>query len=128
MQLRKPILLCLVTAVSLYSTIAFSTEKTLNSEQISQFLADRKIEGNQNGMQWEQTFKSNGETYYFEKKANRPPSPSPGLWRAADDMYCSQWPPSNRWDCYRFTAEGDALTFIPANGGEPWPAVRLPQD
>ena len=116
----------LVVIVALYTGQAFSAEIALNGEQIRAFLSDRKIEGNQKGMPWEQSFKANGETIYFEKNANRPPSP--GTWKVQNDQYCSQWPPFNRWDCYRFTAKGDALTFIPVGGGDPWPAVRLPKE
>ena len=120
LTLRKRLLYCLV--MSLFAGTAMAGQVTLSGEQIIEYLSGRSIEGNQDGMHWEQSFDASGLTTYVQNRSR----PSAGRWKAIDDRYCSQWPPSNRWDCYDFTAEGDELTFIPVSGGQPWLARRLP--
>jgi hypothetical protein len=41
-----------------------------------------------------------------------------GQWRVQGDRYCSQWPPSDRWDCYAIdrAAGGLDLRFRPDRG------------
>ena len=102
---------------------AYAGQEPLTTEEIHEYLADRKIEGNQKGVEWNQSFSRSGYTAYAENRGMRPSS---GNWKAINNQYCSQWPPSLGWDCYDLTVEGDKLTFIPKNG-DPWPAVRLPK-
>ena len=106
-------------------SVGFADMAKLNTEQIIEFLSDREVSGNQNGREWQQYFTAGGFTSYSENNGLRP---SGGQWKAEDDKYCSQWPPSSHWDCYFFSADGDQLVFTPVGGGDPWPAVRKPKN
>ena len=44
-----------------------------------------------------QSFHANGRTLYVVGPE------SWGNWQVQGDQYCSQWPPSNHWDCYDMT-------------------------
>lgn len=59
-----------------------------------------------------QNFFADGGTSYASG------SLSMGHWRVDGDQYCSQWPPSDRWDCYGVQAEnaGLDLRFVAKNG------------
>jgi hypothetical protein len=61
-----------------------------------------------------QTFAAGGDTVYDAG------TPSRGSWRVSDDQYCSVWPPSDRWDCYRVerSQDGVVLRFVSDRGGE----------
>ena len=39
-----------------------------------------------------------------------------GYWIVRGDLYCSQWPPSDRWDCYGMTRAGDNIRFTDGFG------------
>lgn len=88
-------LFILVSLLVLLPCVAVADLVALNNNQITEFLTGRKIEGVQNEKTWNQSFSSGGYTEFSEKKGFRP---SAGLWRAQNDQYCSQWPPSQAWD------------------------------
>jgi len=109
-------------ALLLMAGVSVANEQTkLNSEQIRAFLSDHYVMGNYKGREWKSFFNANGDTHYSEANGR----PSNGRWKAENDRYCSQWPPSATWDCYIITASGDELTFVPESGGAKWPAVRI---
>ncbi len=121
---RRSSLIYLSTAVYFFfffSATGWTEETYLKNDEIISYLSDREVKGTQKGTQWRQTFASDGETYYEEVNGFRP---SFGRWRAKNDKYCSQWPPSEIWTCYKVAADNDRLTFIPSKG-DPWPAVRV---
>jgi hypothetical protein len=39
-----------------------------------------------------------------------------GRWEVRGDYYCSQWPPSDRWDCYAVDRRGLDIRFTGADG------------
>jgi len=41
-----------------------------------------------------------------------------GKWRVDGAQYCSQWPPTDQWDCYFFEVNdtGDGVRFIAKDG------------
>lgn len=39
-----------------------------------------------------------------------------GDWNVQGDPSCSQWPPSEHWECYDMARDGDVLRFISARG------------
>lgn len=49
-----------------------------------------------------QDFFADGRTLYGD---------SYGRWEVRGDRYCSQWPPSERWDCYVVDQSGLDLRF-----------------
>jgi len=102
------------------SNPAAPEQKWLNTEQIETYLAGFFIKGVFHGTKWSSFFSAAGSTTYLAE--SRPPSY--GEWKAENDRYCSQWPPSGGWDCYKISADGDNMTFVPLDGGDPWPGVR----
>ncbi len=49
-----------------------------------------------------QDFFADGRTLYGD---------SYGRWEVRGDLYCSQWPPSERWECYQVDQSGLDLRF-----------------
>lgn len=43
-------------------------------------------------------------------------APSWGHWRVDGDLYCSQWPPADRWDCYEVERNGIDIRFTSPSG------------
>ena len=39
-----------------------------------------------------------------------------GYWAVRGDQYCSQWPPSDGWDCYDMAAAAGQVRFIADDG------------
>jgi hypothetical protein len=54
-----------------------------------------------------QDFKADGQTLYGD---------SSGRWEVRGDRYCSQWPPSDRWDCHGVERRGLDIRFTDARG------------
>jgi hypothetical protein len=59
-----------------------------------------------------QNFFADGRTLYESGHAQW------GRWRVEGDRYCSVWPPSDRWDCYRVerAPRGLDLRFLGDDG------------
>ncbi len=51
-----------------------------------------------------QSFSANGDTAYDSGHLQ------PGRWRIDAGKYCSLWPPSGAWACYRFEQSADGLS------------------
>ena len=78
----------------------------LEAEQIREALSGRKLAYKS---AW-QEFRVSGRTLYNAG------ADSWGYWQVRNDEYCSQWPPSGLWDCYKMAQNGDVLRFIGENG------------
>ena len=59
-----------------------------------------------------QTFSPSGDTQYNAGHLQ------PGRWRIEAAGYCSQWPPSDKWDCYglEISTDGHKVRFISGDG------------
>lgn len=57
-----------------------------------------------------QEFRTSGRTLYNAG------SDSWGYWRVESDRYCSMWPPSDLWACYRMDRKGERLRFVSEGG------------
>lgn len=58
-----------------------------------------------------QQFNASGRTLY------RTAETSWGYWRIEAGQYCSQWPPSDAWDCYDVSQDGAGqVRFVDAWG------------
>lgn len=57
-----------------------------------------------------QRFYASGRTLYDAGQE------SWGYWAVRGDQYCSQWPPSDGWDCYDMAQSGAVLRFIGPDG------------
>jgi len=99
-----------------FAAIAGAEQRALTGTEIRAALEGNTAGGIQDGEAWKQYFDPNGQTTYVSGGRA-----SPGRWSVRGDKYCSQWPPSERWDCYRMTGDGDQLTFVPDGGGADWP-------
>ena len=53
-----------------------------------------------------QDFRASGRTLYNAGHD------SWGYWRIEGDNYCSQWPPSDLWACYKMERRGAMLRFV----------------
>jgi hypothetical protein len=109
-----------IAGVLLLSCSALAEERPLTGEEIRAALNDRTVAGVDDGKAWQQTFQKSGATFY-----SRGSSVSNGFWDVRGDEYCSQWPPSEHWSCYKITGDGEAITFI-SEDGKAWPAKILP--
>lgn len=115
--LKSFVILCFCMLVPAAAAIA--GERALTGAEIRTALSGNTAEGVQDGVAWKQYFDPNGQTTYVSGGRA-----SPGRWSVRGDKYCSQWPPSERWDCYGMTGEEDRMTFVPDGGGADWP-VRM---
>ena len=97
--------------------IALAEPVTLSGAEIAALLSGRTLEGIHVGAEWRQEFGAAGTTAYTTRGRT-----DLGKWQVRDDRYCSQWPPSETWDCYAITRDGDQISFVPAAGGDAWPA------
>jgi len=115
------LIFAILIIISSYTTALADEQEKLNTEQIKAFLTEHYVKGDFQGSSWTSYFYENGDTSYSANN-NRP---SIGRWKAENDLYCSQWPPSKSWDCYVVTANGNNLTFVPTDDSPAWPAVRV---
>lgn len=53
-----------------------------------------------------QEFRPSGRTLYNAGQD------SWGYWQVREDKYCSQWPPSDLWACYRVEVHGPLVRFV----------------
>ena len=53
-----------------------------------------------------QHFGADGETEFVTERAAN------GRWTVQDGQYCSQWPPTERLECYDVDLAGDRIRFI----------------
>lgn len=78
----------------------------MNGDEIRAALTDRVLSY---GTSW-QDFRASGRTLYNAG------ADSWGYWRVQDNQYCSQWPPSDLWACYKMDSNGETLRFIGESG------------
>lgn len=100
------LIVAILTILPLQSAADGLTWTQMTGDDIRNALTDRVLSY---GDTW-QDFRSSGRTLY-----NSGPD-SWGYWRVQDDQYCSQWPPSDLWVCYKMERRGDALRFVGADG------------
>ncbi len=113
--------LAILAGISMVVSPAIAQELPLAGAQVRDGLSGNTVEGVQGGVNWKQYFNPSGATTYVSGGRA-----SPGRWSVRDDTHCSQWPPSENWDCYALTGEGDRMTFVPEAGGASWPVRVIP--
>ena len=89
--------LLLIFALLLSSPIK-AEEKEISGELITSLLPTIIAFGKNS----RQSFTKAGATTYLESGRN-----SSGRWRVQNNLYCSQWQPSEMWVCYRVVIDGD---------------------
>jgi len=91
----------------------------MNGEQIEALLNDANVYGTKDGRDWSQTFNRDGTTSFsFSRGIDR------GHWRVTNDLYCSSWPPSERWECWRVEHRGTGFAFVSEKNGDEWTAAK----
>ncbi|MEO1200083.1 MAG: hypothetical protein AAFX39_12765 [Pseudomonadota bacterium] len=78
------------------ATPALGQAEQLTGPEIAATLAGRTVKGDD----WLQHFHADGRTAYSQDARD-----SLGRWSVRGDQYCSQWPPSEAWECYHMVAE-----------------------
>ncbi len=81
-----------IVSLFLLSLPAWAEEVELTGQEISDILPKIIALGENTS----QTFIATGSTTYIDRGRE-----SKGRWRIQADLYCSQWPPSENWACYR---------------------------
>ena len=89
--------------------IAQGWEPVFEDQVIFDTLADRSLVYDAYTFQ---RFGAAGDTQFVTERA------SDGRWAARGGQYCSQWPPSDRWDCYDIQLRKDQVKFIASDRSE----------
>lgn len=84
-------------------------EPVFEDQVIFDVLADRSLTYDAYTFQ---RFGADGDTQFVTERA------SDGRWAARGGQYCSQWPPSDQWDCYDIQVRGDQVKFISSDRSE----------
>lgn len=95
----------------LFIGAAQASETKLSGAEIAVMLHDVKLSAKDRGLSVFQIFQKAGVTLYIVNGQQ-----SQGFWRVEADKYCSQWPPSEHWDCFDVTRNGKTIAFISAQG------------
>ena len=96
----------LAVVVCLSGPVLADEWRPLSGEEIAKVLTDRDLVY----ANAKQRFYASGRTLYNAGQD------SWGYWAVRGDQYCSQWPPSDGWDCYDMATDGNALRFIGFDG------------
>ena len=109
-------------AALLVGTAAVADEAYSPSrQQLTELLSGNSIEGIWAGRPFLQYFDPAGTTRYREQGGEE----TEGRWRVNDEgEYCSLWPPSDRWVCYRVTVIGNSIYW--KSGDEFYPSEIKP--
>ncbi|MBD3664511.1 hypothetical protein [Sulfitobacter aestuariivivens] len=98
----------LLLALMLLLPVAAASEEgawvPMNDDEIRNALTERTLQY----ANARQSFYASGRTLY---NAGRD---SWGYWRVQNDSYCSQWPPSDLWACFKMDRKGTMLRFVGA--------------
>ena len=112
--------LCLIAL--LVCSGAFASEAYRpDQQQLTEILSGNTIEGIWAGRPYLQFFDPGGGTRYREQGGEE----TEGRWRVNQKgEYCSLWPPSDRWVCYRVTVIDNSIYW--KSGDEFYPSEVKP--
>lgn len=96
----------LAALIFMPNSLAAEPWEPMTGAQILEILADQTVYYKAA----HQNFYTDGRTLYDAG------SESWGTWLVRGNQYCSQWPPSDRWDCYDMASNGQIIRFV-AEGG-----------
>jgi hypothetical protein len=108
MGMKIAIFTVLIVLVSLPTLAA---EQKLEGASTQDILSDITLASSESGRVVEQIFQKSVVTLYVVDGQQ-----SQGFWRVEADKYCSQWPPSEHWDCYDVFGEDGDVTFVSSSG------------
>jgi len=89
--------------VAIFCAPAMAAEKELSGEEITNLLPVIIATGKNS----RQTFKKSGATTYWDNGRE-----TAGRWRVQNNLYCSQWPPSDAWACYRVMTDSSQKSLV----------------
>jgi len=82
---------------------AMAQEKELSGEELTKLLPKIIATGKNS----RQTFTKTGATTYWDNSRE-----TFGRWRVQNNHYCSQWPPSDAWACYRVLTDSSQKSLV----------------
>jgi hypothetical protein len=101
----------LVTVVS--ATPVNAAEIKLDEQAIKALLSDATLISSGDSRPTEQVFRASGLTFTIDIETQ---VQSLGSWRVENDKYCSIWPPSEHWSCYKVFRTNEGVVFVSSNG------------
>ena len=98
-----------VIILACYCVPAMAAEKELSGEEITDLLPTIIATGKNS----RQTFTKIGATTYWDNgRKILGARETFGRWRVQNNLYCSQWPPSDAWACYRVVTDSSKKSLV----------------
>ncbi len=99
-------ILLLANTASVFAAKPPANAMPPSSVELVQLLSGNSNDGVWEGRAYRQYFSPDGSTRYQEENSR----PSSGSWKVNDSgEYCSIWPPSSRWVCYKLLIHGNDI-------------------
>jgi hypothetical protein len=90
-----------------------AAEIKLDAEALKSLLSDITLTSTESGRVIEQVFQASGATFTIDIETRQQ---SQGFWKLQGDKYCSQWPPSENWECFDVYGNDQGVTFVSSYG------------
>jgi hypothetical protein len=88
-------------------------EKKLDAKALTHLLSDIRLASTESGRVIEQVFQASGATFTIDIETHQQ---SQGFWTLRGDKYCSQWPPSENWECFDVYGNDQGVVFVSSYG------------
>ena len=92
---------------------AQASEKRLDAETLKTLLSDITLSSTETGRDMQQVFRASGSTFIIDTETGQQ---SQGFWKLQGDKYCSQWPPSENWECFDVYGNDQGVVFVSSYG------------
>jgi hypothetical protein len=103
------LILCLSPVIA----TAQAAEKKLAATDLRDLLSDIRLTSTETGREVEQVFQASGATFTIDIETGQQ---SQGFWKLRGDQYCSQWPPSEYWECFDVYGNDQGVVFVSSQG------------
>jgi hypothetical protein len=90
-----------------------AAEIKLDAEALKSLLSDITLTSTESGRVIEQVFQASGATFTIDIETRQQ---SQGFWKLQGDKYCSQWPPSENWECFDVYGNDQGVAFVSSYG------------
>ncbi len=105
--------LFLMVCLSLLIATAQAAEKKLGAGELKDLLSNIRLTSTETGREIEQVFQASGATFTIDVETHQQ---SQGFWKLQGDKYCSQWPPSENWECFDVYGNDQGVVFVSSYG------------
>jgi hypothetical protein len=105
--------LVLIVCLSLLIATAQAAEKKLGAGELKDLLSNIRLTSTETGRETEQVFQASGATFTIDVETHQQ---SQGFWKLQGDKYCSQWPPSENWECFDVYGNDQGVVFVSSYG------------